>query len=589
MNSKRDGAPGMLGPNRMTLLLIVLCAVIACDPPPEAESPIDVALKPLASCSGNSDTALDAIKTLRFVVQKPVSASTDESEEAPEDTTDLLTTEVDREYSLGSKSGFTLGGIEVGAGRRVTVLGYSSDLTTEAPVIYGRAKEIQVNKDQRVDVAIQLSRFGGYSCLPTPEELTQRIFPALVPLDDGRILISGGFKKASEDGDAIVLSEPDASAYMYDPIANEFTALPPMTEARGAHAGAYIPSKGWVVLMGGANSVRLDPARKIPIDIQAADVGSTTYEVFDVAQAAFLTDLVDDEGAPKTMSMPRVFPRVALMQDGSIHVYGGGELPPPLTGSGGGGYDVVDVFAPDADMYGGGAFLSTASPLETIEDRSGLTVTHIETTVDELELYLLWGGSKGSELGEVYTASSLEKDGIHGVFRRLSISGDKPSMTSFHQVTPLGNKEFLLTGGVRKDGTLSADDAYLLQLSNLEGEKVKVQSTRIAGLEIGRFMHAAAGTDGAHAAIFGGFTDTSFTPTGDKRFFTIDAGAGDPAIAVPAGETDFAPMGAMEIGPLESDAVFLWSGVTSFADELTGSNGPQQVRVYAPSYLWSNQ
>ena len=201
MNSKRDGAPGMLGPNRMTLLLIVLCAVIACDPPPEAESPIDVALKPLASCSGNSDTALDAIKTLRFVVQKPVSASTDESEEAPEDTTDLLTTEVDREYSLGSKSGFTLGGIEVGAGRRVTVLGYSSDLTTEAPVIYGRAKEIQVNKDQRVDVAIQLSRFGGYSCLPTPEELTQRRVRGQVDGEALERLADGVFRAVADRGD----------------------------------------------------------------------------------------------------------------------------------------------------------------------------------------------------------------------------------------------------------------------------------------------------------------------------------------------------------------------------------------------------
>jgi hypothetical protein len=565
--------------NRTLVALIVAAATlaVACEPAPEAgEGPIGVLLRPLASCDGASDTKLEGLDTLRFVVQVPEGAD------------DLLTTVLDTDYSLDS--GFTLSGIPVGERRELTVLGYSSSDTSGTPTMFGRARRIGIAKDQKTDVSIFLSSFGGYGCVNTPAELTRRVFPAVVPLDDGRILIAGGFTAASTEGTVSTLKGADSAAFIYDPGLNTFERLNSnMVVPRGATAGAFIKSTRQVVIVGGSSELRLDSAKDIPFDI-TADTGLASFEVFDLESNSFITDLVDDNGVAKRMSMKRVFPRLAVMQDDTVHVYGGGPLPAEQTGSGGAlGYDVVDIYISGNTGAVAGAFKNPTPALESIEDRSGLSVSLIEVTEDNLSRFLLWGGSRGNLLGEVYNATSLEKDQIQGAFKRVEAVGDVPAMTLFHEMTRLGNRRFLLSGGMRDDGTVAADDAYVVTLENMDAEKIIANCKRVPGFEVGRFMHAAVATDSTHAVVFGGFTDRAFTPTGDKRIFAMLADdAGTATLTLPGGEADFAPMGAVTAVPLESDAVLLLDGVADFASELQ-LNSPllQQVRVYAPSTLWN--
>ena len=555
--------------------------LVACEPAPEAgEGPIGVILRPLSACDGSADTQLEGLDTLRFVVQVPEGAD------------DLLTTVLDTDYSLGSKTGFTLSGIPVGDRREMTVLGYPSSNIDGIPTMFGRARRISVAKDQRTDVSVFMSTFGGYGCVQTPAELTRRVFPAVVSLDDGRILIAGGFTAATADGVVTTLKGADSAAFIYDPGTNAFERLNSnMVVPRGASAGVFIKTTRQVVIVGGASELRLDSNKEIPFDI-TADTGLASFEVFDLESNSFITDLVDDAGVAKRMSMKRVFPRVAVMQDDTVHVYGGGPLPAEQTGSGGAmGYDVVDIYIAGSDSASAGAFKNPTPALESIEDRSGLSVSLIEVTEDNLSRYLLWGGSRGTLLGEVYNATSLEKDQIQGAFKRVEAAGDVPPMTVFHEMTRLGNRRFLLTGGLRNDGegTITADDAYLVSLENLDAEKVTAQCKRVPGFDVGRFLHAAVATDSTHAVVFGGFTDRAFTPTGDKRIFAMAGDdAGSATLTVPGGEADFAPMGGLTAVPLASDAVLLLDGVSDFAADLQ-LNSPllQQVRVYAPSTLWN--
>jgi len=546
-----------------------------CEPPPDAgEGPIGVMIRPLAACDGSS-ASLDAISTLRFVVQ------------APEGAEDLLTTVLDEEHRLGDGEDISLSGIPVGERRQVTVLAYKGEATDGKPELFGRAKRLSIVKDQETDVSLFLSTYGGYGCLPGNVELTKRVFPAVVPLDDGRLFVAGGFTTAAADGATTKLAGAAASAFIFDPRANTFEKVNSnMQVARGAFAGTFLKSRRWIVLVGGATELRLDPGKNMPLDVTLDKTGLNTFEVFDLETNSFLAT---QKGAANVMSQKRVFPRVAAMQDDTVHVYGGGSFPVTQSGSGGSGYDVVDVYSPDLDVDRGGAFRPAVPALEMIEDRSGLSVTLIDVSEDNLSRYLVWGGSSGKTLGEVYKASSLEKDGIQGSFLKITVSGDTPPMTYFHEMARLGQGRFLLTGGLRKDGTVSSDDAYLVELSDLSEANAEVRATvkRVPGLGSGRFLHAAAGTDTTHGVVFGGFTDKAFTPTGDKRAFSFDGkDLATAKLEVPDGEADFAPMGAVIGVPLDSDAVFVFAGVSSFTDELLAASPKRQdVYVYAPSTL----
>ena len=562
--------------------------VVGCEPPPEAgEGPIGVSVRPLAACDGSPAASLDEIQTWRFVVQAPA-----ENEE------DLLTTVLDVEKSVGDGLGISLSGIPVGDRRQLTVLGYKAGTSDGTPDLFGRAKELTVRKDSATDASLHLSAYGGYACLPTDIELTRRVFPAIVELGDGRLLIAGGFTTAVVEGATTRLAGASNSAFVYDPRANTFEKVNSnMQVARGAFAGAYVRSKRWVVLVGGASELVLDPTKAMPVDVQEGK-GLNSFEVFDLDpdSASYNSFLLTQKGGANTMLQKRVFPRVATMQDDTVHVYGGSAFPLGLSGSGGTGYDVVDVYSPDLDAARGGAFRkpgvagASYAILEMGEDRSGMSVNLIEYTADNLARYLVWGGSGtgGTTLGEVYTASSLEKDGIHGAFLKVTASGDKPPMTYFHEMTRLGQGRFLLTGGLRKDGTISGDDAYVVDLGDLSdiGSEVRAKVKKVAGLGVGRFLHAAVATDALHGVVFGGFSDKAFTPTGDKRAFALDSETGVGTLSVPSGEEDFAPMGALAAVPLKSDAIFVFAGVSSFVDELPTANPlSQNVYVYAPSTL----
>jgi hypothetical protein len=72
-------------------------------------------------------------------------------------------------------------------------------------------------------------------------------------LADGRVLVAGGSTVSSVAAKGYV---NDASAEIYDPVANTWTATPPMTAARAHHTATLLPD-GTVLVYGGENLLYL--------------------------------------------------------------------------------------------------------------------------------------------------------------------------------------------------------------------------------------------------------------------------------------------------------------------------------------------
>ena len=79
-------------------------------------------------------------------------------------------------------------------------------------------------------------------------------------LADGRVLVTGGSTVASASAQGYV---NNASAEIYDPVANTWTATPPMSAARSHHTATLLPD-GKVLVVGGENQLYLvEPSAEI--------------------------------------------------------------------------------------------------------------------------------------------------------------------------------------------------------------------------------------------------------------------------------------------------------------------------------------
>ncbi len=100
----------------------------------------------------------------------------------------------------------------------------------------------------------------GSEWLPAPSMREARVSPVAVRLADGRVLVAGGFS----DECLPLVSEgyscnPLASAEIYNPASNEWSAATPMPQARGGAVGTVL-SDGTVLVVGdGREATRYDP------------------------------------------------------------------------------------------------------------------------------------------------------------------------------------------------------------------------------------------------------------------------------------------------------------------------------------------
>ena len=188
-----------------------------------------------------------------------------------------------------------------------------------------------------------------------------------VTLPDGRVLAGGG---VSSGGGAI------NSAELYDPNADSWTQINPMTSAR-ANATAVLLPDGRVLIAGGDNS----------------GSPSNTIEVYDPSTNTF--------NFAGVLSSPRTKHAMAVLSDGRVLIIGGSDGTNPLASS--------DIFDPSSGNTSAGPSLATA--------RYG----HSATTLLDGAVLVAGGTTTGSN-GMVELTSAEIFDAASGTFSALSAS-----------------------------------------------------------------------------------------------------------------------------------------------------------------------
>ena len=132
------------------------------------------------------------------------------------------------------------------------------------------------------------------------DELSGRFLHTATALDDGRVLVTGGFGVVEElpacVGDTLGTYDRCfhlgalSDAWVWIPARGEFQELPAMAHARGGHTATLLPN-GQVLVVGGASSATMgiaenaDGTRRFTLALdEATDASALSYVVFDPEQ-----------------------------------------------------------------------------------------------------------------------------------------------------------------------------------------------------------------------------------------------------------------------------------------------------------------
>ncbi len=367
---------------------------------------------------------------------------------------------------------------------------------------YGRDTGITILRNQDNAAGMLLTRFGGFSCAPTPNGIQTTVFPAAVAVGDGRILVTGGFTEVASDGGKR-LTGASAQAFFFDPRTGAIEILPSLgvNQGRAGHAAVYLKSIDKVVLIGGMTELGLDETRPFPYVFDPAR-GRDDYLLFDVKTKTF-------SAGEDRMVARRGFPRVLELADGTVLITGGGAWPFDPTGT---PQIEVDIFDPeDNDRQGG---LLDIPPMRSFFWRAGHSLTFLDITTEGLTTALIWGGTTlDRSLGnpaEIFRQSGRQREGVNGTFSQvtlLSETGENPPFLYFHETTRLSGNRFLVTGGSRHASNLlqvpEADESWLLTYADIGGAPT-ISVRRVRGLGAGRVFHSALSDDLARVSVLGG-------------------------------------------------------------------------------------
>jgi hypothetical protein len=276
-------------------------------------------------------------------------------------------------------------------------------------------------------------------------------------LQDGAVLITGGFSFDSSDCDNDDTSPAVASAEIYDPSHGSFAPTGSMSEVRGGHTATLL-TNGKVLIAGGDNIGGDDVLPFFQVD------GSVTTEVYDPATGLF--------SSTGNMVTPRVGQTATLLGNGDVLIAGGwnasqnasiagAELYQPATGAftstgsmnspraghtatllpdgkvliAGGAQDRTLVSSDTAEIYdpATGSFLATGSMAEK-------RCSHTATLLPNGTVLIAGGGSVVTEIYDPSTGSFV-------------LSGLTEFDRSGHSATLLQNGNVLVVGGLPSPNT----------------------------------------------------------------------------------------------------------------------------------------
>ena len=567
------------------LLLVSLPLVFsACGEEEMEPTGASVALELFAlnsSCS-NSEAAENAVLYKVKVVRKTGNK------------TELL---ADKEFD-GTSTTLKIPRVPEGDDIELTILGVGPN-PAAPPVSFARAKNLTVTQDEVTEVKTALARYGDFSCIQEgkPSGAPNMMFPSSTVLPDGRVLVTGGFTKVTEEAGRFEIGLPSNRAYIYDPETADIIQVGnEMNKARAAHAAIYMPSAKLVLLVGGAELMYMEKdSTCFPFYFLKNTAGTVgfTYELFDINTDRFL-DWEEEEwpdvGHNLNKTARRILPGVSLNNDGTVLVTGGGSWPSCQTSTEtDSDYKVAELYRPDAENYDG-MFMESYGALTMKAMRTGHSAVRLGIK-DKRATHIFWGGTEDGPYAELYTEASGQKDGTFGVFTAVEFldSNSYKKRPYFHTMTALKDRQFLLVGGSNlKNGDLvvpSAGDAYLVGFQS--SNKVKIQS--VGGLDLGRYFHSATTFDSDNVIVLGGFPAAvqgenpifGSTATDDVRFFNLAGGE----FKLPSVDGAPLPRGGHTSAPLPDDCLLMVGGADVVHEglEFGSATVPLLVEVYCPS------
>ncbi|MBM4343007.1 MAG: hypothetical protein FJ100_06480 [Deltaproteobacteria bacterium] len=574
----------------------------------------------LSTCGGAAADPFGQIKTLELKVRDGSSG-----------TLKSVLTKAATASLGGGKTSASFSAIPAGSPREVTVLGYAAGATT--PTWFGRRTGVNIKKNDTTTLDMALMAVEGFTCVGA-KNMPNALFAATTVIDNGRVLISGGFTNASPDGNVVKLESASNRAYIFDPNTGKFTATKGfMQEARAGHAMIYLAKPNQVLIVGGTKKMSVASAGNAPPLWSPGDAANLTYEIFDIATGNFIAG--PDQGAH---CKKRVFPNLLALTDDYVVSLGGAPWP----------HSDTDYYA-KSDLYEAkhgpneptGRFKDVGNALQLNAVRAGAAVAYVGPTPNGTSRYLVWGGNTvGSTIdctsplptalrhaerfkestepgtGEFFGDYVLEGDFATAYDSKNPKSLNRDMALFFPTLTPLGRKDeggkeayrFLSVGGARHatyhpqqcspppawEGAIlgwqtpSLDDAYILTLVEpTDTTKGRLLTKRVAGLGKGVFLHQANLAGTGAVVLTGGFSTFGGDADFSMQYFDIASGKllGSAQMTAAA---KFVLRGGHSALSLRNDCVLLYGGADKLASASLNSTSMATSDVYCPKFLIPN-
>jgi hypothetical protein len=299
----------------------------------------------------------------------------------------------------------------------LVVSAFGSAGCTGGPDWRGVAHNVVIQEGKKTHVPIYVTR-RGLQLNPTRAHFSQpRVFASATALDDGRVLLAGGFENPTVE-DGLTRLEAACDAVLYDPGTARFSSPVPLaTGCRGMHRALKL-SDGRVLLAGGTRELMVDFGGVVTVR-PSGDHLVTTAEVFDPETNQF-------SPAGSAAEIGRADPAAVAMADDKVVLLGGR----------------TTSLRSDGILTGrqsGNTWSFSATGAFLLAPRNGARAARLNAGI------LVAGGNEsGTDPLELIDPTSYASEPV-------SLSVTAPLCVFGHSLTRLSGVEVLIAGGVPDD------------------------------------------------------------------------------------------------------------------------------------------
>ncbi len=582
----------------LAAMALGLGACAAEDLPAEDTGGVASQVFALATCGGQTADPFAALKTLQLIVREPSATGLQIAGASPT-----------AAYSTG-KSSIVFNDIKAGSPFEVNMLGFGGAGTAQW---FGRRTGVNIKKNDTTSLEMALMAVENFTCVGT-KNMANALFPASVVMDNGRVLLTGGFTNSTPDGGLVRLESPSDAAYIFDGNTGTFAKSKTlMKEARAGHAMIYLPKLNQVLIVGGAKKMAIPVDGSTPPIWSVNDGVSLSYEIYDVGSDTFIAGADNGLNAKK-----RVFPNLIALTDDYVVALGG--APWPVSNSD--DYAKSDRFTSNREQgQKTGKFVPALNTLQLNTVRAGAAVAYVGPTANGTSRYFIWGGATidqgydpnnplttAIKHGERFKESTEPGTGefssdykLEGDFLPQKVGDTVATDTSlfFPTLTPLGKTvdkdgewyHFLSAGGVRYDPKAKAwlqpkaDDLFKVSLKEAtESTKGRIKTARLSGLAKGVYFHQANQSGADHVLLSGGFSAHAQPASQLVQAFNLPSGKMLGSNDMPAAK-NFVLRGGHTGLTLRNDCVILFGGTSQLGAGVLSSQQQATSDIYCPKFL----